>query len=51
MVGVFLCFAAIMATLALLLLGPLPQTLPPWMPGFSIVLGDSRIEGREILER
>src|ERR1700733_13332775 len=28
-------FGAIMSIVALLLLGPLPQTLPPWLPGFS----------------
>jgi branched-chain amino acid transport system permease protein len=33
----------------LLLLGPLPQTLPPWIPGFSLAFGDSRIEGQYII--
>jgi branched-chain amino acid transport system permease protein len=42
-------FGAIMATAALLLLGPLPQTLPPWIPGFSVTLGDSRIEGQYLV--
>lgn len=42
-------FGAILSILALLLLGPLPQTLPPWLPGFSITFGDSRIEGQYVL--
>jgi branched-chain amino acid transport system permease protein len=42
-------FGAIMAALALVLLGPLPQTLPPWVPGFSVVLGESRIDGQYVI--
>jgi branched-chain amino acid transport system permease protein len=42
-------FGAIMSTLALLLLGPLPQTLPPWIPGLSITLGDSRVDGQYLI--
>jgi branched-chain amino acid transport system permease protein len=42
-------FGAIMSSLALLLFGPLPQTLPPWIPGFSITLGDSRIDGQYLV--
>jgi branched-chain amino acid transport system permease protein len=42
-------FGAIMSSLALLLLGPLPQTLPPWIPGFAITLGDSRIDGQYLI--
>jgi branched-chain amino acid transport system permease protein len=43
-------FGAIMSALALLLLGPLPQMLPPpWIPGFSIALGDRRIDGQYLV--
>lgn len=42
-------FGAIMSTVALLLLGPLPQTLPAWLPGFSLALGDSRIDGQYVV--
>jgi branched-chain amino acid transport system permease protein len=39
-------FGAILSILALLALGPMPQTLPPWIPGFSVEFGDSRIDGQ-----
>jgi len=42
-------FGAILSILALLLLGSMPQTLPPWIPGFSLSLGDSRIDGQYIV--
>jgi len=42
-------FGAILSIFALLLLGPLPQTLPPWIPGFFITFGDSRIEGQYLV--
>ncbi len=42
-------FGAIMSIVALLLLGPLPQTLPPWLPGFAITFGDSRIDGQYLI--
>ncbi len=42
-------FGGIMAIVALLTIGPIPQTLPPWIPGFSIVIGDSRIDGQYLV--
>jgi len=42
-------FGAILSILALLLLGPMPQTLPPWIPGFSLSFGDSRIDGQYVV--
>ena len=42
-------FGAILAILALLLIGPMPQTLPPWLPGFHIDIGDSQIDGQYLV--
>jgi len=42
-------FGAILSVLALLLIGPMPQTLPHWIPGFFIALGHSRIDGQYII--
>jgi branched-chain amino acid transport system permease protein len=42
-------FGAILSLLALLLLGSMPQTLPPWIPGFSLAFGDSRIDGQYVI--
>ena len=42
-------FGAIVGTSALLLLGPLPQTLPPWLPGFAMEFGSSRIDGQYVV--
>jgi len=42
-------FGAIVGTAALLILGPMPQTLAPWIPGFEIHIGDSRIDGQYIV--
>jgi branched-chain amino acid transport system permease protein len=42
-------FGAILGILALLLIGPMPQTLPPWLPGFSIAIGDNRIDGQYLV--
>jgi branched-chain amino acid transport system permease protein len=42
-------FGAILSILALLLLGPMPQTLPPWIPGFSLAFGDNRIDGQYVV--
>jgi branched-chain amino acid transport system permease protein len=42
-------FGGIMAILALLIIGPIPQTLPPWIPGFSLAIGDSRIDGQYLV--
>ncbi len=42
-------FGGILSILALLLLGPMPQTLPPWIPGFYLAFGDSRIDGQYIV--
>src|SRR5204863_7793521 len=39
-------FGAILGILALLALGSMPQTLPPWLAGFFVEFGDSRIEGQ-----
>jgi branched-chain amino acid transport system permease protein len=42
-------FGAIVSTGALLLLGPLPQTLPPWLPGFGLEFGGNRIDGQYLI--
>ena len=42
-------FGAIMSAVTLLALGPLPQTLPPWLPGFALTLGESRIDGQYVV--
>lgn len=42
-------FGAILSILALLLIGPMPQTLPAWLPGLSIAIGDSRIDGQYLV--
>jgi branched-chain amino acid transport system permease protein len=39
-------FGAIASTSALLLLGPVPQSLPAWIPGWGIAFGGNRIEGQ-----
>jgi branched-chain amino acid transport system permease protein len=42
-------FGAIVGTSALLLLGPLPQTLPPWLPGLAMEFGGNRIDGQYVV--
>jgi len=42
-------FGALLSVFALLLLGPMPQTLPPWIPGFSLSFGESRIDGQYVV--
>jgi branched-chain amino acid transport system permease protein len=42
-------FGAILGVLALIFLGSMPQTLPPWIPGFELTIGDSRIQGQYIV--
>jgi branched-chain amino acid transport system permease protein len=42
-------FGAILSVVALLVLGPIPQTLPLWIPGLSIAIGDSRIDGQYLV--
>jgi branched-chain amino acid transport system permease protein len=42
-------FGALLAVAALLTLGSMPQTLPPWIPGFVVTIGDSRIQGQYIV--
>jgi branched-chain amino acid transport system permease protein len=32
-----------------LALGPVPQTLPAWAPGFALIVGDSRIDGQYLI--
>jgi branched-chain amino acid transport system permease protein len=39
-------FGAIVSTTALLALGPVPQSLPPWIPGWGIEFNGGRIEGQ-----
>jgi branched-chain amino acid transport system permease protein len=39
-------FGAIVANATLLLLGPLPQTLPPWAPGLALEFEGNRIDGQ-----
>lgn len=39
-------FGAIVGNATLLLLGSLPQTLPPWLPGWGFELEGSRIDGQ-----
>ncbi|HVA15987.1 MAG TPA: branched-chain amino acid ABC transporter permease [Stellaceae bacterium] len=42
-------FGVIVSTAALLVLGPMPQTLPPWIPGFALAFGDSRVDGQYVV--
>lgn len=42
-------FGVIVSTAALIVLGPEPQTLPPWIPGFAVTLGDDRIDGQYVV--
>jgi len=42
-------YGAIVGTAALLILGPMPQTLSPWIPGFELHIGESRIDGQYIV--
>jgi len=42
-------YGAILGILALLLLGSMPQTLPPWIPGFELDIGESRVQGQYIV--
>jgi branched-chain amino acid transport system permease protein len=42
-------YGALLSVGALLLLGSMPQTLPPWIPGFSLEIGDSHIEGQYVV--
>jgi branched-chain amino acid transport system permease protein len=42
-------FGVILSTATLIALGPMPQTLPPWIPGFALTLGDSRIDGQYVV--
>lgn len=42
-------FGVIVSTATLIALGPMPQTLPPWIPGFALSLGDSRIDGQYVV--
>jgi branched-chain amino acid transport system permease protein len=42
-------FGAIVGTGALIVLGPMPQTLPPWIPGFHLDFGGNRIDGQYIV--
>jgi branched-chain amino acid transport system permease protein len=39
-------FGAIVSTTALLALGPVPQSLPAWIPGWGIEFNGSRVEGQ-----
>lgn len=42
-------YGAIVSTAALLLLGPMPQTLPAWIPGWSLQLQGNRIDGQYVI--
>jgi branched-chain amino acid transport system permease protein len=42
-------FGAIVGTAALILLGPMPQTLPPWFPGFALDFDGNRIDGQYVV--
>ncbi len=40
---------AILGNVALLVLGTTPRTLPPWIPGFGLQIGASRVDGQYVL--
>jgi branched-chain amino acid transport system permease protein len=42
-------FGAIISTAALIVLGPMPQTLPAWIPGFAIDFQGNHIDGQYIV--
>ncbi|HUB97825.1 MAG TPA: branched-chain amino acid ABC transporter permease [Stellaceae bacterium] len=42
-------FGAIVSTAALIVLGPMPQTLPPWLPGFAVDFQGNHIDGQYII--
>jgi branched-chain amino acid transport system permease protein len=42
-------FGAIVSTAALIALGPMPQTLPPWLPGFAITFQGNHIDGQYVV--
>jgi branched-chain amino acid transport system permease protein len=42
-------FGVIASTAMLLALGPAPQTLPPWFPGFALEFGGNRIDGQYLI--
>jgi branched-chain amino acid transport system permease protein len=42
-------YGVVLSLLALLLVGPTPQTLPPWIPGLTLHIGDSRVDGQYIV--
>jgi branched-chain amino acid transport system permease protein len=42
-------FGVIVSTSALIVLGPMPQTLPPWIPGFALDFQGNRIDGQYIV--
>ena len=42
-------FGAIVSTAALIVLGPMPQTLPPWIPGFALDFQGNHIDGQYII--
>ncbi len=42
-------FGAIVSTAALIVLGPMPQTLPAWFPGFELDFQGNRIDGQYIV--
>jgi branched-chain amino acid transport system permease protein len=42
-------FGAIVGTAALIALGPMPQTLPPWFPGFALDFQGNHIDGQYLV--
>ena len=42
-------FGMIVSITMLIVLGPLPQTLPPWIPGFNLEFDNNRIEGQYVV--
>ena len=42
-------FGAIVGTAALIVLGPMPQTLPSWIPGFALDFQGNHIDGQYIV--
>ncbi len=44
-----LVFGGIVGTSALLIFGPVPQTVPPWLPGFSFEFSGNSIDGQYFL--
>jgi branched-chain amino acid transport system permease protein len=42
-------YGAMLSVLALIVLGSMPQTLPPWIEGFELDIGENRVQGQYLV--